>query len=239
MFGFEARLHQIFTKMARKAHLVNGAGNITPPADKGLWDALGDGTERAKESTVAAIKTKTDNLPTDPASTTDISNIKQKATGPAWNQDTDSLEAIREAIDSLDSELDQIRQKATGPAWNQDTDSLEAIREAIDLTQGNNSPGQLKTASYTDTHSGIWRTILDVTSGSGYFVGIRTSDSNYGRYFRVTIDGTLGNTIDFYHGFLTEMRIGFNIRFSSSLKVEGYYTGSSSVTITVLYTLDL
>jgi len=61
-----------------------------------------------------------------------IDKIKQKATAPAWNQDTDSLEALREILDALDSELDQVRQKATAPAWNQDTDSLEALREILD-----------------------------------------------------------------------------------------------------------
>ena len=30
--------------LALKANLVNGSGDITPPADKGLWNALGDGT---------------------------------------------------------------------------------------------------------------------------------------------------------------------------------------------------
>jgi len=66
-----------------------------------------------------------------------IDKIKQKATAPAWNQDTDSLEAIREYLETyldgvLTTVIDNIKQKATAPAWNQDTDSLEAIREAID-----------------------------------------------------------------------------------------------------------
>jgi len=71
-----------------------------------------------------------------------IDKIKQKATAPAWNQDTDSLEAIREYLETyldgvLTTVIDNIKQKATAPAWNQDTDSLEAIREAIDaLTVG-------------------------------------------------------------------------------------------------------
>jgi hypothetical protein len=32
-------------EVAQKAHLVNGAGDITPPTDKGIWDALGDGSK--------------------------------------------------------------------------------------------------------------------------------------------------------------------------------------------------
>ncbi len=47
---------------------------------------------------VDAIKTKTDGLPADPATITAITAIKQKATSPAWDQDTDSLEAISERI---------------------------------------------------------------------------------------------------------------------------------------------
>ncbi len=35
-----------------------------------------------------------------PALDTELGTIRQKATAPAWNQDTDSLEAIREAIDA-------------------------------------------------------------------------------------------------------------------------------------------
>ena len=34
-----------------------------------------------------------------------IDAIKQKATGPAWNQDTDSLEAIRERCDTIAARL--------------------------------------------------------------------------------------------------------------------------------------
>jgi hypothetical protein len=32
------------SEVAQKLHLVNGSGDITPPTDKGIWDALGDGT---------------------------------------------------------------------------------------------------------------------------------------------------------------------------------------------------
>lgn len=50
------------------------------------------------DTVVDAIKAKTDTIPTDPAETSDITAIKQKATSPAWDQDTDSLEAISEAV---------------------------------------------------------------------------------------------------------------------------------------------
>jgi hypothetical protein len=33
------------TTLAMKAHFVNGSGNITPPANKGIWDALGSGAK--------------------------------------------------------------------------------------------------------------------------------------------------------------------------------------------------
>jgi len=38
---FDTRIPE---EVARRSDLVNGAGNITPPADVGLWDVLGDGT---------------------------------------------------------------------------------------------------------------------------------------------------------------------------------------------------
>lgn len=42
-------------EVAQKSHLVNGAGNITPPTDKGIWDSLGDGTERADKATQTSM----------------------------------------------------------------------------------------------------------------------------------------------------------------------------------------
>ena len=48
-------LTRIPAEVAQKGHLVNGSGDITPPTNKGLWDALGDGTELAKEGTLSTI----------------------------------------------------------------------------------------------------------------------------------------------------------------------------------------
>lgn len=47
---------------------------------------------------VIAVKTKTDNLPASPANEATLTAMKQKDTSPAFNSDTDSLEALREAI---------------------------------------------------------------------------------------------------------------------------------------------
>lgn len=38
-----------------------------------------------------------------------LEDLRQKATSPAWNQDTDSLEAIREAVDVVDTVADGIK----------------------------------------------------------------------------------------------------------------------------------
>lgn len=50
---------------------------------------------------VEAVKVKTDGLPADPATIAAITAIKQKATSPGWDQDTDSLEALAEAIGAI------------------------------------------------------------------------------------------------------------------------------------------
>lgn len=36
-------LGRVPSEVAQKTHLVNGAGNITPPTDKGIWNSLGNG----------------------------------------------------------------------------------------------------------------------------------------------------------------------------------------------------
>lgn len=38
-------LTRVPAEVAQKAHLVNGTGDITPSANKGIWDSLGDGTK--------------------------------------------------------------------------------------------------------------------------------------------------------------------------------------------------
>ena len=45
-------LGRVPSEVAQKSHLVNGAGDITPPADKGIWDALGNGGALAQPADI-------------------------------------------------------------------------------------------------------------------------------------------------------------------------------------------
>ncbi len=51
-------------EVAQKAHLVNGTGDITPSTNKGIWDALGDGTKSVSglnDISTANVNTEVDN----------------------------------------------------------------------------------------------------------------------------------------------------------------------------------
>jgi hypothetical protein len=43
--NIDTLITRIPAEVAQKQHLVNGTGDITPPSNKGIWDALGDGTK--------------------------------------------------------------------------------------------------------------------------------------------------------------------------------------------------
>lgn len=61
-----------------------------------------------------------------------VRSLMQKTTAPSYDPDTDSNEALSEAIEQVASDLTAAMQKDTGPSYDADTDSLEAIREKID-----------------------------------------------------------------------------------------------------------
>lgn len=42
-------LTRVPAEVAQKAHLVHGTGDITPPTNKGIWDALGDGSRSVSD----------------------------------------------------------------------------------------------------------------------------------------------------------------------------------------------
>lgn len=52
------------------------------------------------DTEVAAIKAKTDNLPSDPADASDITAAFTEIKGATWSSSTDTLEKIRDAVDS-------------------------------------------------------------------------------------------------------------------------------------------
>ncbi|GAH75585.1 unnamed protein product, partial [marine sediment metagenome] len=85
-----------------KAHLVHGTGDIIPPDNKGIWDYLPfldsaiSGRAPANE-----YNTEMGRITGNVALASILEDAMQKATSPAYNQDTDSLEALREAIDGI------------------------------------------------------------------------------------------------------------------------------------------
>lgn len=96
------------SEVAQKIHLVDGSGDVTPPTNKGLWDALGDGTERAKESSVQmvdgvvdAVQERTDNLPDDPASTTDVTD----AVSTLGGLDSRDLTDVYDLVETTEADI--------------------------------------------------------------------------------------------------------------------------------------
>lgn len=85
-----------------------------------------------------------------------LTTIKQKLAG-TYDRETDSLEAIRDRMDTLDLEL---KQKAAG-TYNRETDSQEAIRDRIDDGLG------ATFSSSTDSNEAI-RNRLDVAMGATF-----------------------------------------------------------------------
>lgn len=85
------------------------------------------GEEKDIEDKVDTIDGIVDNILIDTGTTLPgvLEDIKQKATDPAWSQDTDSLEALREAIDVIDGIVDDILED-TGTTLDNLVDDLES-----------------------------------------------------------------------------------------------------------------
>lgn len=88
------------------------------------------------------------------ATAASLEDAMQKATTPAWNQDTDSLEAIREAIDTNDSSLDTQLSQIDGyvDLIDDATNGLAAIKAEVEGLAGaamRGTDNALLAASYT------------------------------------------------------------------------------------------
>jgi hypothetical protein len=66
------------------AEVAVGANTTTPPTVGAIKTEIETTTALAKESTSQSIKSKTDNLPADPASTTDITSLQNNAPTEAF-----------------------------------------------------------------------------------------------------------------------------------------------------------
>jgi len=62
-------------EVAQKSHLVNGTGDITPPTNKGIWDALGDGSTSLNDLVIAVAGANKCTLTVQDGDTNPVANV--------------------------------------------------------------------------------------------------------------------------------------------------------------------
>jgi hypothetical protein len=169
--------------LAFKSHLVNGAGDITPPTDKGIWDALGTGAQAVSD------------IPTNPV--TSLSGI-----ATATNV-SDAQTAIINAMppDGLTAQEVRDAMKLAPSAGAAAAGSIDDLISDVTPMAGSN----VVTLSFVDGLSvPISQVKFTVRSTGGAFIGAETTDLNGQKSFSRD-DGTYrvypskaGYTFDLY-----------------------------------------
>lgn len=112
-----------------------GAKNQNLVPSETITDYRADVSALALETTAQAIKAKTDNLPADPAATSDITALNDLSSADVQtvleNNDLDHLAKVAHptGTPTADSLFDLIMSKDAGQNFNRATDSLEALRD--------------------------------------------------------------------------------------------------------------
>lgn len=108
---------RIPSEVAQKSHLVNGTGDITPPTDIGIWDALGNGTKSISglnDLSAAQVNTEMDTAIGD-------ARLDELIAATAG--------AVKPVVGSI---TDQQMNKDGSQTFSQATDSSEGIRDRGD-----------------------------------------------------------------------------------------------------------
>lgn len=124
---------------------------------------MGSSDQTDKDDEIDDIKSKTDNLPADPASEStiiaDLLTMKQKTAG-SYDRDTDSLEALRENQDegdlaSIDEKIDAIQEDIGDPSSDPVYPSLQAklnvLVDELDIGTGSIKVYGVVTSNWDDT----------------------------------------------------------------------------------------
>jgi len=90
----------------------------------------------AKEATVQAIKAKTDNLPSDPASQSAIESKISQAEANIRGADNDDLKVLSDQLDGIQADLDNPDQYKADVSDLAKESTVQAIKQAVDFIKG-------------------------------------------------------------------------------------------------------
>jgi len=113
-----------------------GAKNQRAVPSENIDDYKADVSALALEATVQAIKAKTDNLPSDPASQSAIEDKIDQAEANIRGADNDDLKAISDQLDAVQADLDNPDQYKADVSDLAKESTVQAIKQAVDFIKG-------------------------------------------------------------------------------------------------------